>query len=176
MSILTKFVDRAFAVLGAVTFMQAPQFIQNYTISLSGHLAELTWQLDQLRQMARKSGRTLTDLVTKFIANDDPDVKFQGEMINNLIQRETSFNDAILALSNANPFSRPFEFMTHFHWDVVKESSMHYQLGLPLTIESIIWGVIGLFAGYLLFRSIVFIAYKLNPRKKQYPIQSLPKT
>lgn len=157
MSFLTKFVDRVFAVVGAVTFLQAPQFIQSYTLSLSGHLAEVSWQLDQMRQMTQKSGRTLSELVSKFLASSDPDIHFQGELIQGLINRETSFASALHSLSKANAFTRPFEFATHFHGDIAKDTFHHFTLGLPLTVESLVWGVAGLFAGYLFFRGLAYL-------------------
>ena len=148
-------VDRTFAVGGAILFMQAPQFVHNYTESLAGHLAEVSWQLEQLRQMVQKSGRTLGELVTKFLGSSDSDIVFQGELIRNMVDRETAFSTALNALSDASPLSRPFVFFNHIHWELVKETSTHFRPGLPLSLESLIWGLIGLFFGYLLFRTLV---------------------
>ena len=151
MNMAVKIIDRIFAFLGAVIFMQVPQFIQDYVHVLYGHLAELTWQLDQMRTMAAKSGKTIAELSAKFLKNADSDIVFQGELIDKLIKREDAFASALQALTEAGPFTKSFLFLRHSNSEIVKETWKHFKLGLPLTLEAIFWGLIGLFLGYLLF-------------------------
>lgn len=158
MSLFTKIVDRSFAVAGAIVFLQAPQFIQDYKQHLAGHLSEVSWQLDQLRHMTKMTGRTLEALVDKFIHNSDNDVVFQGNLIETLIKRELSFKEALNALSQANPFTKPYLFVKYGEWDLILETTKNFKAGLPLTLEGILWALIGLFLGYGLFRLLIKIS------------------
>lgn len=151
MNIVVKILDRVFVLLGALFFMQAPQFIQDYLHVLYGHLAELTWQLDQMRSMSAKSGKTLTDLVAKFLKSTDPDIVFQGELLDKLLQREEAFTAAVNALTHASPFSKPFLFLRHASVDLIQETWKHFKIGLPITLEALGWGAMGFVFGYFIF-------------------------
>lgn len=166
MSFFTKLVDRTFAVGGAILFLQAPQFIQSYTQTLAGHLAEVSWQMDQMRSMAEKSGKSLTGLVTKFLTNGDPDIVFQGQMIDMLIEREATFSLAYRKLLEATPFTKPFVFISNLNWDLVKETWQQFKMGLPLTAEGIVWGFVGLVLGYLMFRGLAQVANMFRRNKR----------
>lgn len=158
MSLFTKIVDRVFAAGGALLFLQAPQFIQDYTKILSGHLSEINWEMELYRKLAANSGRTLQALVEKYRSLQDPDITFQGEFLSTLIEREQEFKSAFVALTHANPLTKPFLFIKHLHWDLVKETTALFRPGLPLTLEGAIWALFGLFAGYLLFRTLAGFA------------------
>lgn len=152
MNTVLKLIDRVFAVTGAVLFMQAPQFIQSYTHVLYGHLAELNWELDQMRTFVQKSGKTIEGLVNKFLSSNDMDIVFQGELIEKLIGREKNFTLALKALNAANPLTKPFVFVRYADKDLMRETWVHFKLGLPVTFEALAWGFFGLLAGYFLFR------------------------
>lgn len=162
MNALLKLVDRVFAGVGAVVFMQAPQFIQNYTHVLYGHLAELHWELDQMHTFVHKSGKTIEALAKKFLSSSDPDIIFQGELIEKLVTRERDFSLALQALTTANPLTKPFVFLRHADKDLIGETWVHFKLGLPITVEALGWGFFGLLAGYFLFRLLYALARSLG--------------
>lgn len=170
MNFIAKMIDRIFAVCGAIVFMQMPQFMQNYTENLAGHLAEVRWQLEQLRTMVHKSGRSLNELVAKFLVSPDSDIVFQGELIQGMVDREASFSSALTSISQASPYSKPLVFFKTIDWDIVNETSRHFSFGLPLSMESLTWGLLGLFAGYLLFRTLKRFFLLFIPRAPK-PIQ-----
>lgn len=154
MTFLLKMIDRLLAVLGALVFMQAPQYIQDYVHVLYGHLSELNWQLDQIRTMTAKSGKTVAELAIKFLKSNDHDIVFQGELIDKLLKREEAFTSALRALREASPFSKPFLFLRHHDLEIAKETWRDFKFALPLTLEAMVWGLLGLFMGYLLFRAL----------------------
>ena len=142
---------RITAILFALLFMQGPQFVQNYLHILAGHLSELTWQLDQMRSSAEKTNKTLPELTDKFLKSSDRDIAHHGEFIHMLLKREYNFKAAFIALTEANLLLKPFIFMAHADWELVKETAALFKFGLPLTFEALAWALMGLFAGYLMF-------------------------
>ncbi|KAF3363107.1 hypothetical protein PHSC3_000292 [Chlamydiales bacterium STE3] len=149
---VVEFLDRIFAVVGAFFFSQIPQFYQQYTTLLAGHLAELNFQIELMENAAKSTGKTLTQLIQKFLASTDVDFHNQGVLMNTTFERWSSFNEAMLALKNASFFNRPFVFSKHFNWQVFKETIEQFTIGFSFTPESILYGIVGIFFGYLLFQ------------------------
>jgi hypothetical protein len=65
-------------VIGAFVASQIPEFIQQYTQRLAGHVNELYRLLNQMRQVASYSNKTLDQYIQKFITSSDPDFARQG--------------------------------------------------------------------------------------------------
>ena len=73
--------DRLLCVLGAVTFSQVPEFMQQYLQRLGGHLDEARRQLDRLQDAAARSGLTLEQLTAHMSPPDDPAVARLGQPV-----------------------------------------------------------------------------------------------
>lgn len=63
---ISSLIDRIFAAVGGVLFSQAPLFMKQYAQQLSGHAAELRFQVDAMKQAASNSGKTLEQFIQKF--------------------------------------------------------------------------------------------------------------
>lgn len=148
---LAGLLDRAFAVLGAVIFAQAPLFMQEYTQQLIGRTAELQLQVNAMRQAASLSGKTLEQLMQKFMSNSDPDVVLQGEVMQALVGRWHHLSEALSAMQESSLWSRPFAFLFHFNTDVFSSTFHQFRLGLPLTLEGGIYALFGMGCGYFIF-------------------------
>lgn len=146
--------DRVFAVAGAFLFVQIPQFYQQYTTMLSGHLSELAFQIAQMELSAKSTDKTLNQLIQKFIAAADPDFHNQGLLMQATFDRWTEFTKALVALNEASFLSRPFTFMKFFDWQVFKETLHQFTVGFSFTFESFFYAIIGIFFGYLIFQLI----------------------
>ena len=144
--------DRIFAVIGAFLFAQIPQFYQQYTTLLSGHLAELAFQIAQMEASAKSTDKTLNQLIQKFLASKDTDFYNQGVFMKTIVDRWTNFMDAMLALNEASFLGRPFTFIKYFDWQVSKETFHQFTFGFSFTIESLLYAIVGIFIGYLIFQ------------------------
>lgn len=149
---LVNILDRIFAVAGAFIFVQIPQFYQQYTSLVSGHLAELAYQITQMEKSAKTTEKTLDQLIQKFIAASDPDFHNQGVLMQATFERWTEFTKALLALNEASFLSRPFVFIRHVDWQVFKETFHQFTFGFSLTFESLIYAIFGIFFGYIIFQ------------------------
>lgn len=154
--------DRVFAVVGAICFAQAPLFMQQYTQQLIGRESELSLQVNTMRQAASLSGKTLEQLMKKFIENPDIDVVRQGEVMLALVGRWHKFSDALSAMQESTLWSRPFAFLYHLNTDTFSSTFHHFKFGLPLNMEGGVYALFGIGAGYLIFIFFRSIWRKLN--------------
>lgn len=145
------FFDRAFVVIGALAFSQAPVFFQQYTQHLSGHVAELKIQMANLTKAASLSGKSLQEYVQKFVGNQDVDFFNQGLLMQGMIDRYAELSNALTKIEGATVFSRPFVFLGSLNYDIAKNTAEHFQFGIPLNVEGAIYGMVGIGVGYVMF-------------------------
>lgn len=171
---LVKWMDRIFVVAGALVFLQAPLFIQQYQQQLSGHVDELRMQVDAMRMSATHSDKTLDQYIEKFTQSSDGDFSRQGELMSGMVKRLDDLSFGMAKLNEANPWSRPFLFMWYSKQDIVQTTIHSFSLGIPLTFEGLVFALVGMIIGCLLFAGIKKLCRKLAPRKKPAPIPETP--
>lgn len=146
--------DRGCAVAGALLFSQLPLFMQQYTQQLSGHVAELNLQVSAIQQAATHSGKTLEQFIQKFVESADPDFFRQGEIMLAMVNRWHNFSDAYKALYESSIFTKPLEFLYHFDFEIASNTWSHYTFGIPFNLEGLIFALIGIAFGYVIFSMI----------------------
>lgn len=146
-----SFIDRIFSVVGAFVFAQLPQFYEVYTQRLAGHLAELQLQIEQITNSARMSGRTLDEYIQQFKSSGESTFANQGTVMEQMIQRWTSLNEALNAMQNSTAWTRPFAFFSDLQGSIAKGVAEDFQPGLSLSLEGGIYALIGIVAGSLVF-------------------------
>jgi hypothetical protein len=147
-------IDRIFAVIGAVIFLQAPAFIQQYAQRLAGHVSELRLQVDMMRQAALMSDKSLEQFIQKFTSSGDVDFARQGELMQNMLTRYQDLQSSANALQHASVFSRPFVLLSHLNWDIAKAAITSFHFEISFTLEALIYAVIGIVVGCLIYRFI----------------------
>jgi len=155
--------DRIFAVIGAVIFSQGPAFIQQYTQRLAGIVEELSRHVGKMKKIAEGSGKTLSQYVEKFLQSSDPDFQAQGELIQSMISRLDILQGNLVAIKEASVFTRPFTFLYRLNRELFASTLEDYQLGISITIEGIVYALIGLVVGYGTYtgiRRIVMMVYQ----------------
>lgn len=146
-----KILDHLFVVAGALFFIQIPLFMQQYRLQLVGRVAELRLLVEEMQSRAGDSGRTLQELILKFSSSSDSDFSLQGSVMQAIVERWKSLSEALNALEHASVFSRPFQFIAHFHYDVARSTWESFELGIPLTFEGLVYALVGMWIGYLCF-------------------------
>lgn len=149
------FLDRFFALVGALAFAQIPQYYQQYILSLSGHIGELSYQVNSLNQIANQANKTLPQYIQKFLESSDNDFQAQGVWMQALVTRLEKFTNAFKDLQESSPFLRPFKLLWDLDLSVAKETCNHFTLGFVFNLETFFYLVVGLFFGYFLYRGIV---------------------
>lgn len=162
---LSVIIDRVCVVVGALLFSQAPQFFSLYTHRLAGHAEEIKIHTAAIRYAAQKSGKELLEYVQKFSNHHDLDVSLQGEMMQNMMARQTELSKAYIAMQDATPFSRPFHFLKYFNPEIAKATLVQFQPGLVFSAEAVIYAVVGMGVGFSLFHFFEFLWRKSLPKK-----------
>lgn len=147
-------IDRVCAVICAVLFAQIPLFVQQYSQQLIGRVAELRLQVAGMKQAAAVSGKTLEGLIAKFLSNADPDIVRQGELMDGLVQRFNGMSQALNSLQNSSVMERPFVFVAHLNGETFMSTLHNFTIGIPLTVEGGVYGLIGIVIGFCLFSAI----------------------
>lgn len=144
-------ISKVVVILSAFLFSQFPAFENSYVQRLSGHVDELRYQVELMQENARQSGKTLDELITKFISNPDDDFQRQGTVMNRTKERLISLENALFNLDKASTLTRPFVFFLNIDPVIARSAFQKFRFSLPLTLEGLIWGVFGAFVGYFVF-------------------------
>lgn len=143
--------DRLFAVIGAIIFAQAPLFMQQYMQQVTGRGEELYQQVKAMKEAARFSGKSLDQLISKFLSSSDIDFVHQGELMQALVQRWQTLESALQSWQSSNFLEKPFVFLRHLDREVFSSTFKSFTMGLPLNLEGAVYAMIGTVAGFLLF-------------------------
>ncbi len=144
-------IDRLLCVLGAVLFSQLPEFIQQYLQRLGGHLDEARRQVDQFREVAAKSGLTLDQLTAQSQASAEQSVARLGQLMHDAVGRVDLLAGADDAIRHASIFTRPFVFLRHADFSIVRGTWSIFKPAVPTTLEGLLYaglGVLVILAAY----------------------------
>jgi len=150
--------DRLFVVLGAFMGAQIPEFIQQYRQRLAGHVAELNRILDDLRQIAQHSNKTLGEYIGKFMSSSDPDFSQQGIFMQEMTMRWEKLNDALINLTNSSGFLRPYVFLRDLQVEIARSTLRDFQPGINVTVEGVCYTLLGAALGYGVYRLLALAA------------------
>lgn len=158
----TGLLDRSCAVVGAILFAQAPVFMQQYTQQLIGRTAEIKLQVDALSYSANLSGKTVAQLTQKFLANPDPDIARQGEVMLAIVDRWHHLSSALNAMQESSVWTRPFSFLYHLNGEVFGSTFDEFSMGIPLNLEGGIYALVGILVGYMFFACLRYLGKKFK--------------
>jgi hypothetical protein len=161
-------------IAGVILLAQFPQFYNQYLQLLSGHRAELVYQVDQMQDAAKASNKSLTEWIRKFTLNADKEIAQQGSIMQKLIERLEGFTQAEKAFSQASLFTKPFLFIRHADTDILRDTFAQFKWGFNFTIETLAYALIGFLLGLLVFQLLrsffLFLGASLLGRRKAPPI------
>ncbi len=149
-----ELIDRVFAVLCAFVFAQLPLFMQQYQQRLSGHVAELTLQIDKMTDAAGFTGKTLNQFIEKFMNDPDPDFSHQGQIMNYMVLRSKELTHSLNQLINSSIFAKPFVFVYNINADIAHKTYNNFSVGLPFNLEGLVYALVGVIFGFILFSSL----------------------
>lgn len=136
--------ERAFVVIVVLLFCQAPLFIQQYEMRLSGHVLELRRFVQSLEKSAAESKKSLPEYIRKFLGHKDRDIANQGKLLEGTVERYKEFDRACTTLQEASIWTRPFIFVRHLNSEVAKETAASFKPGLAMTMEALLYAIMGL--------------------------------
>ena len=169
MHFLGGLIDRAFAVAGALLFVQFPIFVQQYMQQLVGRVDELKLQVESLRKAAALSRKTLEQYIQKFLENGDSDFVMQGQFMESIVERCGRLSDALHSLQNCTLIEKPFFFFASYSHEIAVSTFNTFKSGLLFTIEGGVYALAGTLAGYAVYKLCAYFFYflKLSSSKRR---------
>lgn len=164
------FLDRVLCVAGAIGFAQGPEFIQQYLQRLGGHVDEARRQVEQFRHAAEQSGVSLDKLISQTNAVSDPAVAKLGGVMTEATTRLQSLESSQAAIEHASALERPLVFIRNMDTDIAHATWSVFKPALPVTMEGIAYGIVGLIAilaiYHLFVRVPVATGYRVWKRRR----------
>ncbi len=152
--LVNKTFDRLFAVGGAFAMCQLPLLMQQYTMVLSGHLAESRRQINMLQHAASLTNKTLQEYIAKFLGQEDLDFVHQGKIMQAMQSRYEDLSQAYTSITQSTVWSKPFVFVKNLDSSVFYDTVQDFTPGLTLSVESLVYAVAGLGVGVLAYRAL----------------------
>lgn len=149
---ISSLLDRFFVVAGAFIASQIPEFIQQYMQRLSGHVNELHRLLNQTRQVASYSNKTLEQYIQKFQSSSDPDFARQGEFLEGMVERWEELNQTLIHLTHSSAWIRPYVFLKELQSDIAHSTFLSFQPGINLSMEGLCYAGVGIVLGWAFFQ------------------------
>lgn len=166
---IQKILERIIISLCVILCMQLPFFIIQYMHQLRGHVDELKWQVEQMEMSASLSGKNLDQYISKFTKNADHDFANQGLMMRAAVHRFEKLSHAWVQLKDSSIFTRPFVFFRYVQLDIFSATFKDFKMGISFTVESFVYGLIGIFIGSGLCPLISFF-FNRKKRKNSHSI------
>lgn len=143
-------------VIGAISglaALQLPAFIHAYLQRLGGHIDEARLGLTALK------GDQATAAAEEATLRDQLAAAAQG--------RIDSLEAAQAAITQAGAFERPIIFFAHMDRDIALATAQSFTPALPLDLPSLVFAVVGIVAGWLVW-DLIKAPARLFGRKKQH--------
>jgi hypothetical protein len=143
--------SRIFAVVGAVTLSQFPNFVQAYLQRLGGHLDELKRVIAQYDKAAVSTGKTLKEYISIHMSSNSPEIVKTGQIMNDQLTRVDHLGKSLDVINNAGPFSKFISFCANADFEIARATLKNYTPGLSLNAESILYGLLGMVFGMIIY-------------------------
>jgi hypothetical protein len=155
---LNGFVDRAFALLGAILLAQFPQFFGQYLQRLGGHLDEARRTVAAYETAAAALGLSLEEYIEHHLTSGSELFVSSGRVILGLVERFAQLQASFNALAGADPLTRWWVFLKEAELAIAVQTWRGFTPGVPTTAEGLIYAGAGLLLGWGLFALLKSLA------------------
>lgn len=159
--VLEGLIDRILAIAGSITLAQFPQFYSQYLQRLGGHLDEARRIVAEYSEAAASFNLTLSEYVRTHLTVDSPVLQSTGTIIENSLTRLADLENSFQALKAGNLFNRWWIFLRKMEPAIFKQTCLEYTPGLPFTMESLTYALIGLLITFGIYQGIKGLLIKL---------------
>lgn len=160
---MRKSVFLLFGCAGALLFSQFPEFFQQYTQRLGGHLDEVAAQVSALERRADEAGKELPAYLRTFLLHRDADVRREGYALREMVQRKETLTQSYKALTGVENWWRAGEFAKHVDWEIAGSALSIYRPAMPVTPEAAIYAGAGFGGGAIVYFTLLGL---IGPRER----------
>ncbi len=140
--------------------VQLPEFIQQYSQRLSGHLNEAQHHLTQFQVIADvQFNGDLSELINRYQQNSDPAIIQTGQLVNNLTVRIDELAVAFSQLQQESYWQRIVYFVQEMNIEMAQATAQQFVLAIPLTFNALVTGALFAFS-ILTIKELLIMAIK----------------
>lgn len=175
--IISTLFDRCLFAFVFIFALQLPEFIQQYSQRLAGHLNEASLQLDKFKIVADNHfNGNLALMIERFLVNNEASVKETASVIINLTERINLLESQLVNIKSGNIVQRIFYFFTELDTTLIKNTYDSYQISIPLSINALVIGFIFALTFMFILYILLFTCKKcfINNEKKRVTKKVLP--
>ncbi len=152
---IKSLLDKIFFTVGAIVFLQLPQFIAQYTQHMGGYAASQSEQISEYQAIADLHfNGDIEAYQLRLQQNTDPAVAESAQQITKRLKSAKSIQQE-LAVYEQKPlwYQAPY-FITHLRIDLVKGTAHNFSPGLPINLWAWGYGLVGGVLFSLLFNGV----------------------
>lgn len=140
---LTNLIDRCLFTCVFILGVQLPEFIQQYSQRLSGHLNEALMQLNEFQLIANRHFEgNLSNMIDKYLINSEPSIKETANIIVNTSNRVSDLQTHLFNLEEAEYIKRLYYFINDYNASMAQATFQQFQLAIPLNLSALLTGAI----------------------------------
>ncbi len=138
----------AIAVIVAVLFLQAPEFVQQYAQRLGGAIDELDRVVRHFDEDARRSGYDRSGALGLMSRNQEQLVRDQATRMSETIGRLANLRAQQAAMGQPGSFTRAGAFATGYDSDLAARTWKDFQFALPVSADGVLFACTGFILGF----------------------------
>jgi thiosulfate reductase cytochrome b subunit len=143
------------ALVPALLFSQAPEFMQQYHQRLGGTTDELARVIRQFEEDSRRSGHDRQGALGLMEKNSERLVRDQAARMKENIARLARLREQQEAFRDGSAFVRVASLLTNADSDIFEATWQSYKPGLQITFDGILFALIGLLVPWGLMIAVV---------------------
>jgi hypothetical protein len=163
MGYVTKATGAVMALLGAVTFSQAPEFSQQYRQRLGGALDELRVIVSDFDDEAQRYNLDRDQALALYDSSSEDFIRTRANSMRTTFARYRRLSDQLSRLSGTAPLWRPLVIFSEPDATIVKNAWRDFAPAVPVTVSGFAWGA----AGALLLSAIAGLIALPGRRRKR---------
>lgn len=142
LAFIGKSLDRVLFACIFISAVQLPEFIQQYSQRLAGHLDEAKYQLIKFQDIADLHYQgNLSQLISQYQLNSDPAIKATGQVVADLMERIALLTNQVHHLFSPDYLAKLYYFFRHFDPEIGQATLHDYQLSIPLEQNALFTGL-----------------------------------
>jgi hypothetical protein len=163
---------RFLGVIGGIalglTASQFPEYAQQYTQRLGGHVDELKAITEKFDRDATAEGLSRDEAFARYDATSDGFIQGQGLSMEQTFVRYEDLRSKLADIQDAGPIDRLRYLPDYLDSEIGQRTLQNFVPAVPVTIEGFVYAAIGVLLGYTLVSIIVGLFAMPFRRRRPY--------
>lgn len=143
MRILARTATATAALIGALTFSQAPEFAQQYQQRLGGALDELKIIVADFDRDATLAGIDRVQALAIYDGAGEPFLRNRGQSMRRTLGRFETIARQSAAMAETAPFLKPFALLQNADDMILTNAWRDFEPAVPVTPAGLLWALTG---------------------------------